>query len=201
MPHNYRNFSPQYWEEKTLAPSAVLAYVGLRRKLDVPHHNIVVNGKWEEHFNSLFGQKRWPPPSSISYYVSVRSKSDPTVCPEDREALFFLIPVAPGLRDRERELKLAWWAVQDFLGEVEDVEFLKVFGPEDFERDYHAYMGTAFGLAHTLSQTASLRPPLRNRRLRNLYHVGQYTHPGVGVPMVVISAQLVSGLILKNQKN
>jgi len=196
LPERYRNFGASYWDSKVLAPSAVLGYVGIKGELDVPHHNVIVNGDWGEHFKSI-REGKWPRTESTSYYVSVRSRSDPSVCPEGNEALFFLIPISPGLRGREEEM--VKWAVRNFLGKRE-VSFIRIFGPRDFWNDYRSYKGTAFGLAHTLSQTASLRPPMKNKKLRNVYYVGQYTHPGVGVPMVAIAAHVVSQRILADLK-
>ena len=71
----------------------------------------------------------------------------------------------------------------------------RIFSHRDFINDYNAYAGTALGLAHTLNQTAFFRPSFRSKRVRNLYYAGQYTHPGVGVPMVLIAAQVAAGLI------
>ena len=71
----------------------------------------------------------------------------------------------------------------------------RIFSHRDFISDYNAYGGTALGLAHTLNQTAFFRPAFRSKKVENLYYAGQYTHPGVGVPMVLIAAQVAAGLI------
>jgi phytoene desaturase len=80
----------------------------------------------------------------------------------------------------------------------EGLELKRIFSHRDFRLDYNAYQGTALGMAHTLMQTAVFRPARRSRKLKNLYHAGQYTHPGVGVPMVIIAASLAAEAIRKN---
>jgi len=74
----------------------------------------------------------------------------------------------------------------------QDVVVKKIFALTDFEERYNAFKGTAFGLAHTLDQTALFRPAHKSKKIRNLYYTGQYTHPGIGVPMTMVSSQIIS---------
>lgn len=129
--------------------------------------------------------------------MHVPSKTDRTAAPPGGEAVFFLIPVASGLvdDDQKRE-KLFNVIVRDFedkIGEkVSDAIVLKqFFSVRDFTGRYSSYKGSALGLAHTLRQTAFWRPRHRSRRVKNLYYTGQYTHPGIGLPMVLISAHII----------
>jgi phytoene desaturase len=73
-----------------------------------------------------------------------------------------------------------------------DVVVQRIFALSDFQDRYHAYKGTAFGLTHTLDQTALFRPAHQSRKVENLYYTGQYTHPGIGVPMTMVSSQMVA---------
>jgi phytoene desaturase len=73
----------------------------------------------------------------------------------------------------------------------------RIYTHRDFAADYNAFRGTAFGLAHTLGQTAIFRPRNYSRKVNNLYYAGQYTNPGVGVPVGLISAQIVASLVEK----
>jgi phytoene desaturase len=77
------------------------------------------------------------------------------------------------------------------------LEVNKVFTHRDFTNRYNAYKGTALGLSHTLFQTALFRPKHRSKKISNLYYTGQYTHPGIGMPMCLISSQIVSEAIAK----
>ena len=67
--------------------------------------------------------------------------------------------------------------------------------PEDFARDLGAVDGNAFAIEPTLHQCAWLRPPNRDRRVRGLYHVGGGTHPGAGIPGVLLGAEVTAGLV------
>ena len=73
----------------------------------------------------------------------------------------------------------------------EHVVVKRIFAINDFRERYNAYRGTALGLSHTLRQTALWRPSHKSRKVKNLYYTGQYTHPGIGVPMTLISSQIV----------
>jgi phytoene desaturase len=75
------------------------------------------------------------------------------------------------------------------------VEVKRLFTQRDFAADYNAFKGTALGLAHTLRQSAVFRPSMRSKKLKGLYFAGQYTHPGVGVPMAFIAAEVVAPLV------
>jgi phytoene desaturase len=70
----------------------------------------------------------------------------------------------------------------------------------DFESDYHAYKGNAYGLANTLMQTAFLKPKMKSAKLSNLYYTGQLTVPGPGVPPAIISGSIAANEIEKDFK-
>ena len=77
----------------------------------------------------------------------------------------------------------------------------RIFTHSDFIKRYNAYKGTALGLAHTLKQTAIFRPRHQSKKIKNLYYTGHYNHPGIGVPMVIISSQIVADMIQKTYAN
>ena len=113
------------------------------------------------------------------------------------------MPTAPGLADhdeaREEYLDHVLSHVQTVTGEdlTRDAEVRRVYSQRDFIADYHAFKGTALGLSHTLRQTAVFRPANRSRKVENLFYTGQYVHPGVGVPMVLIASEITAGEIQK----
>lgn len=181
------------WWRKKLAPSAILGYLGVEGEINLPHHTVIVNGDWADHFRSL-EERRLPTPENMSYYVSYRRATDDNLLGRD---LVILIPVAPGVNTKEELVKIALRDLEIKTGSKIQVKYSRIYGPEDFVRDYNAYQGTAFGLSHTLDQTGPFRLPMKNRKLRNLYYVGQYTQPGIGVPMVTLSSILVRDRILR----
>lgn len=145
-------------------------------------------------------------PFDPSYYVCAPSKIDPNVAPKGDENLFFLVPIAPGLADsdeiRKSYVKKLITHFENLIGEniSERIVYERVYSVKDFMTDYNAFQGTALGLTHTLLQTAFLRPRIQSKKIPEVYYVGQYTLPGIGVPMVLISAQVVAEKILHNDK-
>ncbi len=196
----YQSYSERYWQKKTIAPSMLILYLGIGKKLtNLTHHNLYLETDWDEHFGTVFDNPGWP--KSYSYYLSCPSKTDPSVAPTGKENLFALVPLAPDLDDSNRE-QFADELISNIerhIGETftDDLEVKRVFSHRDFTKDYNSYKGTALGLSHTLFQTALLRPHMQSKKVSNLYYVGQYTHPGVGVPMTLIAAEILTNLINK----
>jgi phytoene desaturase len=199
----YRTYSNNYWEKRKIAPSAYLLFLGLDKQIkNFKHHNLYFYPDWEEHFDDLFKKAKWP--DNFSYYISCITKTDSETAPKNCENVFVLIPVAPGIKDdektREKYYKKTIDHMEKLAGEnLRDHIILKrIFAHNDFSDRYNAYKGTALGLAHTLKQTAIFRPKHQSKKVKNLYYTGHYNHPGIGIPMVVISSQILSELI--NQK-
>jgi phytoene desaturase len=200
LEERYRSLPASYWKRKVFAPSMFILYLGLDKTLkNMVHHNLYFAEDWNQHFDTIFKVPSWP--QQPCFYVSCITKTDPDMAPKGRENVFVLVPVAPGLEDgetfRERYAEQILEHIESVIGEDirSSIKFRRIFSHRDFISEYNAYGGTALGLAHTLSQTAFFRPAFRSRKVENLYYAGQYTHPGVGVPMVVIAAQVAAGLI------
>lgn len=198
----YRSYSEKYWEKRKIAPSAYLLFLGLDKQLKkFVHHNLYFHPEWEGHFEDIFKNISWP--EKFSYYVSCISKTDKKSAIKGGENVFVLIPVAPGLKDtekiREKYFDKVIKHMEELAGEnIRDHIIVKrIFVHNDFSGRYNAYKGTALGLAHTLKQTAIFRPKHESKKVKNLYYTGHYNHPGIGVPMVIISSQILSELINK----
>ena len=199
----YRNFTDDYWEKRKMAPSSILIYLGINKKLkNILHHNLLFDAPFDQHAQELYTQPQWP--SDPLMYVNCTSASDPSVAPEGNENLMVLIPTAPGLIDTE-EIKEAYFKkamakLEKHFGE--DIEshivFKRIYAAKNFITDYHAFKGNAYGLANTLDQTAILKPSIKNKHLHNLIYAGQLTVPGPGVPPAIISGKLAAQLTLKN---
>lgn len=197
----YRNYGSKFWNSRDMSPSAILAYIGLAGKLDLQHHTIVINGDWDEHFRSIKINSDTIP-DNFAFYVSLRSKSDPGVAPEGCENMFILIPVSVNFKDsdenREKFLSKAIERLEKITGTdiKANILYMRSYCRNDFESDYNAFRGSAFGLSQTLGQTAGMRPSMRNRKLKNMFYLGQYTHPGIGVPMTLISAEIATSIVM-----
>jgi phytoene desaturase len=198
----HRNYNEQYWDKRTMAPSSLLFYLGVNKRLKgLHHHNLFFDADFSRHAIEIYDQPQWP--SEPLFYVCAPSVTDASVAPEGYENLFLLIPLAPGLEDseeqRERYYDIIMNRLEDLTGQEirSHVVHKRSFAHRDFERDYHAYKGNAYGLANTLLQTAFLKPKLRSKKVRNLYYTGQLTTPGPGVPPSLISGQVVAEEIAK----
>ena len=205
IPDKHQSYSNKYWETRVMAPSAFVAYVGIDKVLDkLDHHNLFLQEDWSNKFDKLFDPKKAEWPDSPSYYVNIPSRTDSTASPEGTDTLFILVPLAPGLEDTEEKREELYNMIMNDLEEKvnEDIRghvvVKRIFALDDFKRRYNAYKGTALGISHTLRQTAVWRPAHKSKKVSNLFYSGQYTHPGIGVPMTLISSQIVAEQINGN---
>lgn len=201
----FRNYSESYWDKRVLAPSSLLFYIGLDKKLkNVLHHCLFFDKDFEKHAEEIYTTPRWP--SEPLFYASFTSKSDSSVAPEGHENMFLLMPTAPDLEDnkiiRERYFDLIISRLEKLTDQnIKDhIVYKKSYAIRDFKKDYHSFKGNAYGLANTLFQTAILKPSLKNKKLKNLFFCGQLTVPGPGVPPSLISGNVVANEVLKRIK-
>ncbi|MCF4102492.1 phytoene desaturase family protein [Gillisia sp. M10.2A] len=201
----HRQYSENYWEKKTFAPSSLLFFVGFDKKLkNVHHHNLFFDVDFDAHAKDIYDEPKWP--SEPLFYANFTSITDPETAPEGCENGFFLIPLAPGLKDtpalREEYFNKILSRFEEITNQSirNNVLFKESFCVNDFIKDYNSYKGNAYGMANTLLQTAFLRPKLKSSKVEGLFFTGQLTVPGPGVPPSLISGKLVSGLIQKEHK-
>ena len=204
LPPEYRSISEQQWERAKLAPSVLNFYLGFNRKLDeFSHHTFFFDADWDEHFDAVYDNPRWI--EEPLFYLHVPSRTDSSCAPEHGEAVFLLIPAAPGLEDTPERRDYYFHSAMDRIAALTgrdlrpDLVFKEEMGITDFERDYRAYKGNAFGLGQTLFQTAWFRKANRSKKVKNLYYAGQYTVPGTGTTMSMISGEVASMRIKKEQ--
>jgi phytoene desaturase len=205
LPATYRRYSPEYWNTRVLAPSSLIFYLGVNKKLNgLLHHTLFFDQDFDLHAREIYDTPQWP--SSPQFYVSCPSKTDPAVAPHGKENLFILIPVAPGLTDsetvRERYFNIVLDRIERLLGEnIRDhVVFRRSYAHRDFAADYHALKGNAYGLANTLMQTALFKPSMINKKVNNLFYTGQLTVPGPGIPPSIISGEVVAKELIRRHK-
>ncbi len=206
LDRKHQSYPQTYWQKKTIAPSAFILHLGLNKKINnLTHHNLFLTDDWTKHFEDIFQNPDWP--NNPSYYICVPSITDDTVAPEGHENMFILVPIAPGIKDSQKIRDEYSDKIITHLENLIDQKIMdsiivkKTFSINDFKSDYNAYNGTALGLSHTLRQTAFFRPRNKSQKVSNLYYTGQYTIPGIGVPMVLISAEITSNKIIKENQN
>ena len=203
LPEAFRTYTPAYWNKRVMAPSCLLYYVGLNKRLkNIRHHSLFFDTSFEVHGKEIYTTKEWP--SDPLFYMCATSVTDTTVAPEGCENLFLLIPVATGLSDDSPERRQFYFdkvieRLEQQTGQsVKDtIIYQKSFAHSDFVSEYNAFRGNAYGLANTLGQTAVLKPACRSKKVRNLFYTGQLTVPGPGVPPSLISGEVVAGEVIK----
>ncbi len=200
---NNRSYTEEYWNQRVMAPSCLLFYVGLNKKLTgVKHHTLFFDVDFDQHGKEIYQNPQWP--SEPLFYVSATSVTDDSVAPANCENLFFLIPIAADLKGddestREKYFEKILLRYEKSIGQsVKDsIIYKKSYCVSDFKEDYNAFKGNAYGLANTLMQTSILKPSLKSKKVKNLFYTGQLTVPGPGVPPSLISGEVVSKEILK----
>ena len=201
-----RNYSEKYWTKKTFAPSCLIFYLGLNKRINtIEHHTLFFEEDLELHSLEIYKDPKWP--SKPLFYVCCPSQSDDTVAPEGHENLFLLMPIATNLPDgdelREKYFELMMSRLESHVGEElrTSIDYKRSYCVDDFKLDYNSYKGNAYGLANTLMQTANLKPKIKNLKIKNLFYTGQLTVPGPGVPPSIISGKLAAEQVLKQLKN
>ena len=201
LPTHLSNYSEKYWDKRVLSPSCLIFYVGVNKKIDkLDHHNLFFDEDIDVHTNEIYVTKQWP--KKPLFYVCCPSKTDPSVAPKNKENLFFLIPIAPGMEDSEAIRKTYFSKIIKRMErycdhEIEKfIEYNRSYCINDFIQDYNSYKGNAYGLANTLSQTANLKPKIVNKHIDNLFYAGQLTVPGPGVPPSIISGNVVANFVM-----
>jgi len=205
LPPAFRNYSDTYWDQRAMAPSSLLFYLGVNKPLNnLNHHNLFFDEDFTPHAEAIYEDPQWP--GNPLFYVSVTSKTDPSAAPEGHENVFILVPVAPDLEDtdeiREHYYDLIMNRLESLTGQTirDSVIFKRSYAHRDFIQDYNAFKGNAYGLANTLMQTAILKPSLKSNKVKNLYYTGQLTVPGPGVPPSLISGKVVAAEIEKEYR-
>ena len=201
-----RSYPEEYWSKAVAGPSALLVLLGVQGELpQLEHHTLFFARAWAENFEAIFGRQPQVP-ETPSFYVCKPSGVDPSVAPEGAENVFVLVPLPadPGLgaggvdgAGDERMEALAdaviatmaeWAGIPDLATRI---VLRRTIGPADFARDLNAWQGTALGPAHVLKQSAFFRPGNVSKKVEGLYYVGSSTIPGIGLPMCLISAEVL----------
>lgn len=205
LPPRLRSHSPGRWDRLDAGPGGVLAMLGVRGRVpELAHHSLFFTADWDRNFGDI-AAGRIPDPASL--YVCTPSRTDPTVAPDGDENLFLLVPVPADptigrggvdgagdplveqVADAAIDRVADWAGADDLRGRV---AVRRTVGPGDFAADLSAFSGSLLGPAHTLAQSAFLRDGNVSRRVTGLLHAGGSTVPGVGLPMCLISAELVA---------
>lgn len=201
-----RSYRQKRWDSQVSGPSAVLIMLGVEGELaQLLHHTLFFSDDWHDNFDAIFGSPSRIP-QAPSLYVCKPSATDDEVAPDGHESLFVLIPLPPDttighggvgtsgdslvneIADRAIDQIAAWAGIPDLASRI---VVRRTVGPADFAAQFNSFRGSALGPAHTLNQSAFFRGVTRSRRVDGLFYAGATSVPGVGLPMCLISAELV----------
>jgi phytoene desaturase len=187
--------------------SCFLLYLGTDRVFDdLLHHTLLVGHGYRRFIHDVTRDGRIAP--TFSTYIHAPARSEPGMAAPGGDSLCVLLPVP-----NQRRRRISWEQESDRLRDALVADMEQTFGlvnlgastvvehrmtPDDFARDLGAAWGNAFAVEPTLQQSAWLRPPNRDKHLRGLYFVGGGTHPGAGIPGVLLGAEVTVGLIARD---
>jgi phytoene desaturase len=212
LPYAYRDLLPDQEKAKRLAQkkytcSTIMFYWGVDKVYpQLGHHNVFLAGEYRESFDRIFVEHSLP--DEPSFYINAATRTDPSAAPPGEDSLMVLVPVGhldesreqdwEALRQRARGTVLRRLAAESGIDDLEEhLKFEVSYTPHDWQSLYNLTKGAAFGLSHNFTQVGYLRPRNRHARYGNLYFTGASTHPGTGVPIVLLSARLATERVLK----
>ena len=203
LPKKFQKYSEKYWSKRRMAPSSLIFYIGVDKKIErLSHHNLFFDELLEDHGKEIYDDPKWP--TKPLFYTCAPSKTDKNVAPEGHENLMILIPIATELEDtpeiREKYFQMVLKRLEKHCGESleKHIVYKNSFCANDFKNAYHSFKGNAYGLANTLLQTANLKPKIKSK-LKNLYFCGQLTVPGPGIPPALISGKIAANQLMKEE--
>lgn len=202
-----RKWSPSKLAKKKISCSIFMMYLGLKGTVDLDHHSIVFAKDYRRNVDDIFSGRLTD--GDFSFYVRDATKTDPTLAPKGKSALYVLVPVpnnrsnldwkklAPKVRRQVLELLSQRLGLAGIESKIEQE---KIITPADWEKDFNVYQGAVFNLSHHLDQMLWFRPHNRFEELKNLYLVGGGTHPGSGLPTIYESGRIVADLLSRKFK-
>lgn len=199
-----RKWTNRRIEKLDYSMSAFLLYLGVRRQYpQLQHHTIILSHRYKELIRDIFDHKILA--DDFSMYLHAPTKTDPALAPDGCESLYVLVPV-PNLAGNVDWTKTAQPFAEKILKYLEEdfglhdlrahLDVLEIFTPEHFKQRRNSYLGTPWGVEPKLTQTAYFRPHNRSEEIENLYFVGAGTHPGAGLPGVLLTAEATEKLVV-----
>ncbi len=207
LPSAQQSYPEAYWDKKVSGPSALLLYLGVKGKLpELAHHDLLFVDSWRENFEAIYETKTIPNPASL--YISKTTETEPELAPKGHEALVVLVPLPAGVTltaKMQKNLESQTISQIERMAGITDltsrIVYKHTMGPADFKAQFQSWQYSMLGPGHTLKQTAIFRTQNYSKKVKNLYYVGGSTIPGVGMPMCLISAELVYKRIVDDKSN
>jgi phytoene desaturase len=215
LPYVYRSLLPddgltRRLRRKKYTSSTVTFCWGVGKQYpQLGTHNLFMASDFRQSMDDIFRHRSLP--DEPSFYVHAPARIDPSLAPEGQDTLTVVVPVGhiddafkdrepqdwDAMRQRARTCVLQRLAAMGVSDLQEQIKFEVSYTPLDWQNRYNLTKGSSYGLSHSLLQMGYLRPQNRHARYRNLYFVGASTHPGAGLPTVLLSARLATERILE----
>ncbi|NTV89427.1 MAG: phytoene desaturase [Clostridiales bacterium] len=204
-PENRRKYTDRDLAGRDYSCSTYMMYLGLDKKYDIAHHNIIFADDYMKNVREIADLKILSADPSL--YIQNASVTDPTLAPEGKSALYVLVPVpnnASGIdwdkeKDGFRKLVISQIVRKTELADIEEhIEAERIVTPLDWERDFDVYKGATFNLSHKLTQMMYFRPHNKFQEFEGCYLTGGGTHPGSGLPTIYESGRITANMIIQD---
>ena len=205
-PENRRRWTDRRIDKLHISMSVFLLYIGVRKQYpELKHHTLILSERYRDLIEDIFERKILA--DDFSMYLHVPTRSDASMAPEGCDSMYLLVPVphngsgidwkqrGPAFREKLLAFLEEEFGLEDFRANIDVCE---MFTPDDFESQLLSRYGNAFSIEPRLTQTAWFRPHNRSEDVKGLYFVGAGTHPGGGVPGVLLSAEATEKCIVED---
>ena len=189
-------------EKGKYSMSLFVWYFGTNKRFDdVPHHMMLLGPRYEALLKDIF--KKHHLADDFSLYLHRPTATDPAMAPEGCDTFYVLAPV-PNLQsgtDWAQQAEPYRAAIAKALEATvlphlsEHLTVSQMMTPQEFQDNLLSYQGAAFGLEPLLLQSAWFRPHNLSEDVQNLFMVGASTHPGAGIPGVLMSAKALETVL------
>lgn len=203
---NRKKYTDEDLMKRDYSCSTFMLYLGLGKKYDIPHHNIIFADDYMLNVEEIAQKKVLSKDHSL--YIQNASQIDPTLAPEGKSTIYILVPVPNNSSEinwNEEKLKMRRQILDTIkkrteLKDLEDyIEVEKIITPLDWENEYGVYKGATFNLSHKIFQMLYFRPHNRFEEFKKCYLVGGGTHPGSGLPTIVESGRIAANMIIQDE--
>lgn len=203
-----RKWTPRKLRDKKYSCSTFMLYLGVDKKYDEPHHNIIFANDYKENVKDIISREKLS--EDMSVYVRNASVNDSTLAPSGHSALYVLVPTTnmhsnivwdkaatKAYRDKVINRIMERTSMKDL---DKHITCEKIITPAEWQNERSLFLGATFNLGHTITQMLYLRPRNKFEEVNHCYLVGGGTHPGSGLPTIYESARISANLIDNHEK-
>jgi phytoene desaturase len=216
LPYIYKELLPKNTEaarldKKLYTCSTIMFYWGVDKQYSqIAHHNVFLAGDYKASFDQIFNEHKLP--AQPSFYIHAPARTDAAAAPSGQDTFYVLVPVGhmdesntqdwDEMVNRARENVFSRLEKDMAITDLrEHIKFEIINTPVTWKEQFNLEKGAAFGLSHNFWQVGFLRPQNRHAQYKNMYFAGASTHPGTGLPIVLLSARLTTERILKEAES